>query len=364
MTTTEASRIAVLTHFPSPYQVELFNEIERQRPGPLRVYYLFRKVATRSWSGVAMSHDHVYLDDTSIEAIRGEIERAGFIVFNYYNDARAAHLIRAREATGNPWCFWGERPGYRYPWLARVARIGRLAALRSPDHPIWGIGRWAVDAYRDEFGSDRMYLNLPYFSNLTRFEASRPVFTNDPVTFLYSGSLSHRKGVDLLARAFLRLAAAHPHVRLKLMGEGRMAPRLRRELAACGDRVEWVGFKDWGELPAVYASAQFLCVPSRHDGWGLVVPEGLASGLPTIATNRTGAAIDLIETRRNGWLVPADDADALYRAMAQAATLSETDWRAMSRHARASVANHSLADGAARFLHGVDAAVATMGAVR
>ena len=118
-----------------------------------------------------------------------------------------------------------------------------------------------------------MYLNLPYYSNLTRFEASRPAFTNDPVTFLYSGSLSHRKGVDLLARAFLRLAAAHPHVRLKLMGEGRMEPRLRRELASC-DRVEWVGFKDWDELPAVYASAQFLCVPSRHDGWGLVVPEG------------------------------------------------------------------------------------------
>jgi hypothetical protein len=36
----------------------------------------------------------------------------------------------------------------------------------------------------------------------------------------------------------------------------------------------------------------------------------------------------------------------------------------MSRHARASVANHSLADGAARFLHGVDAAVPAMGAVR
>jgi glycosyltransferase involved in cell wall biosynthesis len=183
------------------------------------------------------------------------------------------------------------------------------------------------------------------------------------VTFLYSGSLSHRKGVDLLVRAFTRLAAAHSDVRLKLMGEGRMEPRLRRELASC-DRVDWVGFKDWDELPDVYASAQFLCVPSRHDGWGLVVPEGLASGLPTIATNHTGAALDLIETRRNGWLVQADDEDALYRAMAQAATLSETDWRAMSRHARASVAAHSLTHGATRFLQGVDAAIPAMGGVR
>jgi glycosyltransferase involved in cell wall biosynthesis len=352
--------IAVLTHFPSPYQVELFNEIERQRPGRLKVYYLFRKVATRSWAGVPITHDHAYVDDMPAGELREEIERAGFVVFNYYNDTRAAQLIRVRDASGNPWCFWGERPGYRFPWLARVARIGRLAALRSGGHSIWGIGGWAVDAYREEFGTRRTYLNLPYYSNLTRFQASRARFATYP-TFLYSGSLSHRKGVDLLSRAFLRLAASHPGVRLKLMGEGRIEARLRRELAGC-DRVEWVGFKDWNDLPGVYASAQFLCVPSRHDGWGLVVPEGLASGLPTIATNRTGAAIDLIETRRNGWLVPAGDADALYRAMAQAATLSETDWRAMSRHASASVRSHSLGDGAARFLSGVDAAVPAMGA--
>ena len=358
MTVPDASRIAVVTHFPSPYQVELFNEVERQRPGRLRVYYLFRTAASRRWSGASIAHDHVYLDETSIDTIRGEIEGAAYVVFNYYNDARAARLIRIRDASRGPWCFWGERPGYRFPWLARVARIGRLAPLRSDDHPIWGIGRWAVEAYRKEFGATRSYLNLPYYSNLSRFKCSPPAFVGSGVTFLFSGSLSHRKGVDLLARAFVRLAAKYPHVRLKLMGEGHLEPRLRHQLASC-DRVEWVGFKDWDELPAVYASAQVLCVPSRHDGWGLVVPEALATGLPTIATNRTGAAIDLIETRRNGWLVPAEDEDALYRAMAQAATLSETDWRAMSRHALASVAAHSLAHGATRFLNGVDAAIAT-----
>jgi glycosyltransferase involved in cell wall biosynthesis len=364
MTEPAASRIAVLTHLPSPYQVEFFNEIERQRPGHLRVYYLFRRVASRSWAAVTISHDHVYLDEEPVASIRGEIEGAAYAVFNYYNDSRAAQLIRIREASGNPWCFWGERPGYRFPALARVARIGRLAALRSDEHPIWGIGRWALDAYREEFGTSRRYLNLPYYSNLSRFQVARPLFAGSAVTFLYSGSLSHRKGVDLLARAFVRLAGKLPHVRLKLMGKGRMEARLRRELAS-SDRVEWVGFKEWDQLPEEYASAQILCVPSRHDGWGLVVPEGLASGLPIIATNRTGAALDLVETRRNGWLIPADDAEQLYHAMMQAATVSETDWRAMSRHARASVAGHSLAHGATRFLHGVDAAMpATDGAVR
>ena len=74
-------------------------------------------------------------------------------------------------------------------------------------------------------------------------------------------------------------------------------------LRPVSERVEFVGFKDWKELPAEYAAADVLCVPSRYDGWGLVVPEGLASGLPVIATDRMGAALEFVRDGRNGWLI-------------------------------------------------------------
>jgi len=353
-----APRVVIVTHFPSPYQVELFNEIERQRPGELRVLYLNQRVAARRWSGVPVTHDHEYLDrgNTTLAAARDAVSRARFVVFNYYIDAVSAGLIRARAAVGGPWCFWGERPGYRFPWLARVARFGRLAPLRSGHAPIWGIGRWAVNAYRAEFGSGRFYMNLPYYSNLDRFHAVQPTYSED-ITFLFSGSLIHRKGVDLLARAFLSTAEDTPRVRLKIMGDGPLQRQLRRTLAS-SNRVQWVGFTDWDALAPVYESAQILCVPSRHDGWGLVVPEGLAAGLPTIATDHTGAALDLIKPRSNGWLVRAGDEDGLSRAMKQAARLDHDEWASMSRRARGSVADHALAVGAARLLQGVEQALA------
>ena len=348
----------VVTHFPSPYQVELFDEIERQRPGSLKVMYLFRRDAARKWNGAGAAHAHEYLEPAAVAAhIEEEVRGAEFVVFNYYNDARASQLIRARAATGRPWCFWGERPGYRFPWLARLARLGRLAPLHGSDQPIWGIGSWAVEAYRKEFGNGRRYLNLPYYSNLDRFQRMSPAFSADQFTFVFSGALSHRKGVDVLAGAYKRLAGENARVRLKVMGDGELAPRLRSLLTAA-DRVEWVGFKDWPELPATYASGHALCVPSRHDGWGMVVPEGLASGLPVIATDRTGAAIDLVRPGRSGWVIRSADEDALYQAMREAASLNEAEWQAMSRHARASVTGHSLADGARRFLAGVAEAIA------
>src|SRR5687767_14138268 len=223
--------IVVVTHFASPYQVELFNEVERQQPGLIQVIYLFRQHYSRQWTAVRATHQHHYLDNGVVpSSIEDDVEAARFVVFNYYNDARALRLIRRRAATGRPWCFWGERPGFRFPLLGRIIRSRRLAPLRRSPHPIWGIGVWAVDAYKTEFGGSRPYLNLPYYSNLERFQAVRPAFSPDRFTFLFSGALTHRKGVDLLARAFLRLAAERPRVRLRIMGQGNRAAGLKRVL--------------------------------------------------------------------------------------------------------------------------------------
>jgi glycosyltransferase involved in cell wall biosynthesis len=176
--------------------------------------------------------------------------------------------------------------------------------------------------------------------------------------FLFSGSLIARKGVDLLARAFVRLADEVSNVRLKIIGDGELRPAVAQPLSAAGDRVEFVGFKDWDELPREYAKADVLCVPSRYDGWGLVVPEGLAAGLPVIATDRMGAALEFVESRRNGWLVRAGDEQALFLAMREAARLSHEKLAAFSREARASVSEHTLHNGAARFVSFAHEAVA------
>ena len=79
---------------------------------------------------------------------------------------------------------------------------------------------------------------------------------------------------------------------------------------------------------------------------GLVVPEGLAAGLPVIATDRMGAALEFVETGRNGWLVPAGDEEVLLRAMREAAVLPLGE---LGRRAQESVSEHTLANGAARF---------------
>ncbi|WP_395746999.1 glycosyltransferase [Prosthecobacter sp.] len=347
-------KTVVVTDFTSPYQIELFNAVEELAPGQLNVIYLHQRSAGREWSLRKTLHRSVMLerDVDGMTKARALVDAAELAVFNFYDDRHALELIRRRAALDTAWCFWGERPGFYHMQLGRLRRLWMLAPLHARRAAIWGIGTMAVNAYREEFGAFRDYVNLPYYSDLSRFQALpvSPPRAGGVFTFLYSGALIRRKGVDLVARAFRRLAAAHPQARLRIMGSGPLEKKLRRILRFCMAQVEFTGFKDWAALPDEYASANVICVPSRYDGWGLVVPEGLAAGLPVISTEQTGAAVDFLRPGKNGWLIQANDEEAVHQAMREAVSLEPARWAEMSAAARATVAGHGLDKGAAGFI--------------
>src|SRR5919205_748386 len=352
-------KVRVFTHIPSPYQVELFDAVARSGRVALDVCYLYASNPSRLWQRPEISHEHVFLNDDP--RLYAEAERScggrDLVVFNYYQHSPLLKLIEGRERSGRAWCFWGERPGYR-----RLGRLGvayrrwKFSALHRCNAPIWGMGKWAVEQYRREYGEGRLYCNVPYFSDLGRFKRNGEGCRDRAArTFLYTGSLIYRKGVDHLAQAFGRLAGEFPEVRLRVVGEGRLRKDLEKRLARVGDRVEFAGFQRWEDLPRFYHSSDILCVPSRYDGWNLVVPEGLAAGLPVIGTDRTGAALELITPGKNGWIVSSENADSLYQSMREGASLTRDSLLEWSAAAEASVRGHSIADGVDRFHQAVDA---------
>ena len=63
------------------------------------------------------------------------------------------------------------------------------------------------------------------------------------------------------------------------------------------------------DLPAHFGAADVFVFPSRHDGWGVVVNEACAAGLPVIASRQTGAAHDLVRDGENGFVLDCEDVD-------------------------------------------------------
>ena len=345
-------RVFILTHFPSPYQVELFNALAGEKDIELDAFYLHRKHHTRQWLGQALLHTAHFLDidPAAITNAFRQVRSADVCVISYYAEQLAIQLLHERSATRRPWIFWGERPGFHaHPLFGKLLRRWMLRALHHSPAPIWGIGRWAVEQYQKEFGDERHYADVPYYSDLRRFEVDGKR-RSEKCVFLFSGTITKRKGVDLLAKAFADLARSYSQIELIVLGEGEYLSEMKNVLAGCADRVQFLGFKDWDDLPQIYQATDFLCAPSRYDGWAIVVPEGLAAGLPVISTNRTGAAVEFIKTGKNGWLIPVDDAGALTKAMRQAASLSGTQRLQFSDNARATVANHQLSNGVRKIM--------------
>lgn len=127
---------------------------------------------------------------------------------------------------------------------------------------------------------------------------------------LYAGSVSTGKGAHLLLDAWRSLRGSHD-AELILAGSWLLPDRMRAALPA---GVRAIGNVPRSLLYGHYARASALVFPSLFDGFGLVVSEALAHGLPVITTDRVGAA-DLIEDGRSGWVLPAGDVEALASRM-------------------------------------------------
>jgi glycosyltransferase involved in cell wall biosynthesis len=350
--------LAIVTKIPSPYQVELFDEIAKDGDTELSVIYLRRKDPDRSWSPRSLAHAALFLDEGDYRLARDAVLRSDLAVFSWYRDSKVSDLLAARASEGGPWCFWGERPGFKHPGLlGRTYRRARLWRLWLDDRvPIWGIGHWAIDAYKREFGSRRQFFHVPYVSNLEPFFGLSDRVRSAQRTVLFSGSLIPRKGIEDLCKAFRRLATRRPGIRLQVLGSGPLEGALKREFLAC-PQIEFLGFRDWDGLASAYANADILCAPSHYDGWGLIVPEAMASGIPVVASNTMGSALEMVVEGETGWFVSPGDIDALERVLESAMDSSEMTLNRMAHACRDVAGRYDVRPGARNLLASAEKSV-------
>ena len=133
---------------------------------------------------------------------------------------------------------------------------------------------------------------------------------------LAMGSFSHKKGFDVLLRAFRWVAAEDPSVHLVLAGAG---SELTAYTAVVGehhmrDRVHFVGMVEGGVKIHLYQHCLFFICPSRREPFATVNLEALAAARPIVAT-AVGGNPEVVSEGGNGFLVPPDDPEALATRM-------------------------------------------------
>lgn len=168
-----------------------------------------------------------------------------------------------------------------------------------------------------DYGVDAAGISVavPGVDPAVRAEGGAP---GGPVRLLAVGSLIPRKGYDVLVEALRSIDSRD--WRLAIAGSPEHAPetvlQLQAQIVAAGlqDHILLAGAVDQTTLAGLYDRSDLFVMPSLFEGYGMVLTEALARGLPIICT-RSGAGADTVPAEA-ALKVPPGDAEALAKALA------------------------------------------------
>jgi glycosyltransferase involved in cell wall biosynthesis len=144
----------------------------------------------------------------------------------------------------------------------------------------------------------------PYGVDSEFWHPSEVQKSNDTLRFIYAGQCSLRKGIPILLKAWK--IAGLKAARLDLIGSWQFAENKFKDLP---EGVTFAGQVSATELRSRYQEADVFVFPSFFEGFGLVILEAMACGLPVIATEATAGSDVLVEN--TGWIFPAGDVESL-----------------------------------------------------
>src|SRR3954463_10282369 len=209
--------------------------------------------------------------------------------------------------------------------LAQVpVRIGARRELAPPDktrahlaaqrfayraaHRVVANSSAGADRLRHEGVPTPKILVIPNGIDISHFRAPQPRKQRRIIATV--ANLRQEKGHDVLLHAAALIRGRVPDVRFRIIGDGPLRESLQQLASGLGllDVVEFLGHRE--DVSALLATSDLYAFPSRTEAFPNGLIEGMAAGLPVVAS-AVGGMLELVDDRRNGRLVPPGDHQAL-----------------------------------------------------
>lgn len=154
---------------------------------------------------------------------------------------------------------------------------------------------------------------IPNMVDERAFDVGQP--SSSKMVFFTLCGISEQKGIDHLLDAIALWNPPAEHFEFRIGGDGPQRAAYQAKAQALGlvDRVRWLGPVSRTQAPKLFTDCHIYVMPSRHETFGVVYAEAIASGKPIIATRCGGP--EFIVNATNGVLVDVGDVPALSQAM-------------------------------------------------
>jgi glycosyltransferase involved in cell wall biosynthesis len=232
------------------------------------------------------------------------LRRRVYLVSEPYSPVRVGYLD---DATGFiNWMRQRFRPmAYRFYGLLlrrRIAGVFTISPLAMAQYRLLGVS------------ADRLF---PFGYFVPRDTSAEVVHGESttvprPLRIVFVGALIHRKGLDLLLEAARRVRATGLPISVDVYGAG------DPDRYNFDDGSRYLGTIPFGEAQKTIAAYDLLALPSRYDGWGVVVNEAILAGVPVVCSDQVGAG-NVAAAWGCGAVFASDDAGSLATLLADLA---------------------------------------------
>jgi glycosyltransferase involved in cell wall biosynthesis len=237
---------------------------------------------------------------------------------------------------------WCDRPRniikewLKAQWISRHCDAAFVSGARAAAYA----QRWGFPCDRIWRGYD--VVDNDHFAKCPDRHPDASIFTQPH--FLYVGRFSSEKNLNRLFQAYQRYSLQAEAIwPLVLVGSGPQLSELKAEAERLdlSRYIHWAGFQQIAVLPAYYAHASALILPSLSEPWGLVVNESMAAGLPVLVSDRCGCVPDLVFPGINGYVFDPTQPAQLAEAMLRVTCLSDSQRQQMGEASRQIIAHYT-----------------------
>jgi len=202
------------------------------------------------------------------------------------------------------------------PILYRIASFMIHSLTARKNVCLLALSTNAVNQFVKAGFNQQQVFPFGYFVPAT--ENNKPTLDASNIKLVFIGNLLEVKGIDIAIRAVEQLNNAGVNVKLDIYGAGNPNDFIPKNAST----VSYKGVIPFGESQSVITQYHALVLPSRHDGWGVVVNEALLQGVPVIVSDHVGAKC-LVENNKAGLIFKHEDSDDLAAQIKQFCLNSE-----------------------------------------
>ncbi len=325
-------KVLFITNYPSPYRVDFFNLLGKSVD--LTVSFTSKPEQQKHRSENWFNTDYKFFKPIFLQKLRkiGGIElyidifdiiKNGFDIIIFGGYSSLTFMLAMEYLHKNNIDYYIEADGGLIRKDSRLKHFIKKHFISSATG--WFSSGKVTTEYFVFYGAKRDFVfQYPFSSQFTRevkeagmvltnwpqakTDAKNKIGINESKIILSIGQFIPRKGFDLLLHAAAKIDR---NVGFYIIGGTPTEEYLDLVQKYQLNNVHFIEFKGKAELQDYYKAADIFVMPTREDIWGLVVNEALSNALPVLTTDKCVAGLELIKNFENGYIVPAEDPDAI-----------------------------------------------------